>query len=245
MKPRVGAIAFFDLPGSTRAMKKDPHAAVPRMILHNSLCGAIIRLHEGTIVKELGDGLVARFDNAGDAVVCAVRVIRNLRERGGGVCTRATVAFGTLWDVRNSSGEPVVYGTPVHVIWRMEGHAVENAIVIDGKDRESALEWFRKPAFGVRPLRKKLRDYPDRRLCLLSIRSRVARRRGGPLAAQAGLETGCMGAAGGDSGRHGMGHPAFPCRQRAADSDGDLHRVAVRAAALPPTWMSYARQGAA
>ena len=54
--------------------------AVPRMILHNSLCGAIIRLNEGTIVKELGDGLMVRFANAGDAVVCAVRVIRNLRD---------------------------------------------------------------------------------------------------------------------------------------------------------------------
>ena len=71
LKPSVGAIAFFDLPGSTRVMKKDPHAAVPRMILHNSLCGAIVRLDEGTVVKELGDGLVVRFTNAGDAVVCA------------------------------------------------------------------------------------------------------------------------------------------------------------------------------
>ncbi len=151
-------------------MKKDPHVAVPRMILHNSLCAAIIRLNKGIIVKELGDGLMVRFDNAGDAVVCAVRAIRNLREHGNGVCTKATVAFGTLWDVRNASGEPDVYGTPVHVSSRMERHAVENAIVIDEKDRESIVEWFDKAAFDVRPLRKKLEDYPDRRLYMLSVR---------------------------------------------------------------------------
>ncbi len=80
LKPRVGTIAFFDLPGSTRVMK-DPHAAVPRMILHNSMCAAIIRLNKGIIVKELGDGLVVRFANAGDAVVCG-RSIRGLRMPG-------------------------------------------------------------------------------------------------------------------------------------------------------------------
>ena len=80
MKPSVGAIVFFDLPGSTRAMK-DPHAAVPRMISHNSLCGAITRLNKGTIVKDLGDGLMVRFDNAGDAVVCG-RSISGLRMFG-------------------------------------------------------------------------------------------------------------------------------------------------------------------
>ena len=111
----MGAIAFFDLPGSTKMMKSDPHMAVPRMILHNAMCRAIIRLNKGTIVKELGDGLMVRFDNAGYAIRCAVRVIKNLQDHGGGVCTKVTVAFGTIWDVRNSSGEPDVYGTPVLV----------------------------------------------------------------------------------------------------------------------------------
>ena len=169
LKPRVGAIAFFDLPGSTKVMKSDPHVAIPRMILHNSMCTAIIRLNEGTIVKELGDGLMVGFGNVGDAVSCAIKVIKNLREHGGGVCTKVTVAFGTLWDVENSSGEPDVYGTPVHVSSRMEMYAVENTIVIDEKDRESIVEWFDPPEFKIEPLRKKLKDYPDRKLHLLSV----------------------------------------------------------------------------
>ena len=164
LKPRVGAIAFFDLPGSTKVMKSDPHVAVPRMILHNSLCRAIIGLNGGTIVKELGDGLMVRFGNAGDAVGCAIKVINNLRDHGGGVCTKVTVAFGTLWDVENSSGEPDVYGTPVHVSSRMERHAVENTIVIDEKDKESIVEWFERRKFKIRPLSGKLKDYPDRKL---------------------------------------------------------------------------------
>ena len=169
LEPSVGAIAFFDLPGSTKMMKNDPHMAVPCMILHNAMCRAIIRLNNGTIVKELGDGLMVRFDNAGYAIRCAVRVIKNLRKYGGGVCTKVTVAFGTLWDVKNSSGEPDVYGTPVHVSSRMEMYAVENTIVIDEKDRESIVEWFDPPEFKIEPLRKKLKDYPDRKLYLLSV----------------------------------------------------------------------------
>ena len=145
-------------------MKSDPHMAVPRMILHNAMCRAIIRLNKGTIVKELGDGLMVRFDNAGYAIRCAVRVIKNLHEHGGGVCTKVTVAFGTIWDVRNSSGEPDVYGTPVHVSSRMERHALKNTIVIDEKDRESIVEWFERRKFRIRPLRGKLKDYPNRKL---------------------------------------------------------------------------------
>ena len=164
LEPSVGAIAFFDLPGSTKMMKSDPHMAVPRMILHNAMCRAIIRLNKGTIVKELGDGLMVRFDNAGYAIRCAVRVIKNLQEHGGGVCTKVTVAFGTIWDVRNSSGEPDVYGTPVHVSSRMERHALKNTIVIDEKDRESIVEWFERRKFRIRPLRGKLKDYPNRKL---------------------------------------------------------------------------------
>ena len=80
-----------------------------------------------------------------------------------------TVAFGTIWDVRNSSGESDVYGTPVHVSSRMEMYAVENTIVIDEKDRESIVEWFDPPEFKIEPLRKKLKDYPDRKLHLLSV----------------------------------------------------------------------------
>ena len=145
-------------------MKSDPHVAVPLMILHNSLCRAIIRLNGGTIVKELGDGLMVGFDNAGDAVSCAIKTISNLRKHGGGVCTKVTVAFGTLWDVENSSGEPDVYGTPVHVSSRMESHALKNTIVIDEKDRESIVEWFERRKFRIRPLKGKLKDYPDRKL---------------------------------------------------------------------------------
>ena len=83
--------------------------------------------------------------------------------------TKVTVAFETIWDVRNSSGEPDVYGTPVHVSSRMERHAVANTIVIDERDKEPVAEWFDPPEFRIDALRKKLKDYPDRKLYLLSV----------------------------------------------------------------------------
>lgn len=42
LKPRMGAIVFFDMPGSTEMMIRDPRTAVPTMFRHNAMCRVII-----------------------------------------------------------------------------------------------------------------------------------------------------------------------------------------------------------
>lgn len=126
---------FFDMPGSTKMMKRDPRTAIPAMFKHNAMCRVVIKSNGGKIIKELGDGLMVKFRNAGEALYCAVKVIQNLQKYGGGVCTKVTVACGTVWNIRNPSGDRDVYGTPVHVSSRMTRHAVKNTILIDGKDK--------------------------------------------------------------------------------------------------------------
>ena len=139
------------------------------MFQHNAMCRVIIESNKGRIVKELGDGLMVKFANAGTAVGCAIKVIQSLRKYGNGVHTKATVAYGTLWNVKNPSGDRDVYGTPVHMSARMERHAVADTIVIDDKDRGPAVEWLERSSFTIRRLQKKLRDYPDTRLHIISV----------------------------------------------------------------------------
>ena len=170
LKPKMGAIAFFDMPGSTRMMKQSPRTAILAMLRHNAMCRVVIEPNGGKIVKELGDGLMVQFINTGEAVGCAAKVIQNLRKHGGGICTKAAVAFGTLWDVENPSGNRDVYGTPVHVCARMSSYAVKDAILIDGKDKEPAVEWLEPTGFTIRRMQKDLKDYPGRQFYMISLR---------------------------------------------------------------------------
>ena len=170
LRPRMGAIVFFDMPGSTGMMKRNPRTAIPAMLRHNAMCRVIIEPNKGKIVKELGDGLMVQFINTGEAIGCAVKVIQNLRKHGGGICTKATVSFGTLWNVRNPSGDRDVYGTPVHVSARMSSYAVKDTILIDGKDKEPAVDWLGPTGFTIRRLHKDLKDYPGRKFYMISLK---------------------------------------------------------------------------
>lgn len=64
------------------------------MLCHNAMCGAIIESSGGEIVKEIGDEIMAMFDNAGVAVGCAIRVIQCLKDHGGGTRTKAPSRTG-------------------------------------------------------------------------------------------------------------------------------------------------------
>ena len=96
LNPKMGAIVFFDMPGSTGMMKRDPRTAIPAMFQHNAMCRVIIESNKGRIVKELGDCLMVKFANAGTAVSCAIKALQNLRKYGNGARTRATVSYGTI-----------------------------------------------------------------------------------------------------------------------------------------------------
>lgn len=170
LTPSMGTIAFFDMPGSTKMMNRDPRTAIPTMLGHNAMCRVIIESSGGKIVKELGDGLMVQFTNTGKALGCAITLIKNLRKHGCGICTKATIAFGTLWNIKNTSGHSDVYGKPVHISSRMTAHAVKNTILIVGTDREVAVDWLGRSRFVMRRLRKELKDYPDKQLYIIYVK---------------------------------------------------------------------------
>ena len=166
----TGAIAFFDLPGSTRMMKRNPRGAIQAMLQHNAMCGAVVKPNGGKIIKEIGDVIMVTFDSAGAAVECAIKVIRCLQEHGEGTHTKAVVASGILWRGKNSSGYRDVYGTPVHVSARMAEQADKDVVLVDGKDAEPVREWLEHVGFTMRITEKRLRDYKDRRLYAVSVK---------------------------------------------------------------------------
>lgn len=168
IKHYSGAIAFFDLPGSTEMMKGGPLKAIRAMLRHNAVCRAVVEANGGRIIKELGDGVMVMFDNVGTAVECAAKVVQCVKEHGGGTHTKAVVASGSLWSEVNASGICDVYGTPVHVCARMAEQAIKDGILIDGKDKKLVAEWLERTGFRIHRTQKRLRSYPDRRAYAVS-----------------------------------------------------------------------------
>ena len=168
-KPHIAAVAFFDMPGSTNMMKRNPRKAIPAMLHHNATCRMIIESNDGRVVKELGDGLMVRFTHVGDAVTCAFLVIRCLREHAGRMRTKVSVAYGTVWDIENQQGDRDVYGTPVHKSHRMSEHAVEDTILIEEKDKAYIAEWLGGSDHAIRRVHSKIRSYPDARAYRISV----------------------------------------------------------------------------
>ena len=134
------------------------------MLHHNIICLMIIESNNGRVIKELGDGMMVRFEDVGTAVTCAVQVTRCLREHVGRMRTRASVACGTLWDVKNSRGDQDVYGPPVHMSQRMSEHAIEDTILIEGREKEIVVGWLEGSKLVVKLSRSKIRDYPRIRM---------------------------------------------------------------------------------
>ena len=69
-------------------MECDPLKAIRAMLRHNAVCRAVVEANGGRIIKELGDGVMVMFDNVGTAVECAAKVIRCVKEHGGGTHTQ-------------------------------------------------------------------------------------------------------------------------------------------------------------
>lgn len=171
-EPHVAAIAFFDMPGSTKMMKRNPHDAIPSTLRHNIICLMIIESNNGRVIKELGDGMMVRFEDVGTAVTCAVQVIRCLREHAGRIRTKVSVACGMLWDIENPRGDQDVYGPPVHMSQRMSEHATKDTILIEEKDRGIVQEWLgngiTSPDFKIRRAQLEIKSYPRASVCRIS-----------------------------------------------------------------------------
>ncbi len=93
------AILFADIEGSSQLYKQvGDHQAKTRIFACLSCMQQIVEQHHGTVIKTIGDEIMARFNSSEDAVRAA-RVIHQQLEHGeteqtGGVCVKIGVNFG-------------------------------------------------------------------------------------------------------------------------------------------------------
>ena len=75
--PRIASILFTDIVGSTEHMARlGPSESATARGRHFSGIRGALAVHRGHEVKTMGDGFMASFDSAGDAVSCAITMQR-------------------------------------------------------------------------------------------------------------------------------------------------------------------------
>ena len=80
---RLAVILAADIVGYSRLMASDEEATVQALATYQEVIGALVAEHHGRIFSVAGDGLLAEFASAVQAVRCAVAIQRMAERRSG------------------------------------------------------------------------------------------------------------------------------------------------------------------
>ena len=111
---QLAAIMFTDIVGYTKLMGKDSAKALELVRLSKEIQKPLVEQHNGKWLKEMGDGAMAQFSTALDAVNCAVEIQEMARAKFDGKL-RIGIHSGDI-TIENDD----VYGDGVNVASRLE-----------------------------------------------------------------------------------------------------------------------------
>ena len=140
LKRRLTAVLLADVVGYSRLMcvdEDDTHIRLADCV--KTLIEPTVALHEGRLVRSKGDGFLAEFDSAVNAVNCAVDIQRSLATRDDADGDRKLqLRIGI------NSGDVIVeendiYGNSVNIAARLEGLAEPGGISVTSAVREQLL----------------------------------------------------------------------------------------------------------
>jgi class 3 adenylate cyclase/TolB-like protein len=134
MERRLAAIFALDMVGFSRLMEEDEAGTLARQKAHRTeLIDPAIAAHRGRIVKGTGDGLLAEFASAVDAVECAAVIQRGMPERENETTADRRIAFRigiNVGDIVAEDGD--IYGDGVNVAARIESLSDPGSVFISG-----------------------------------------------------------------------------------------------------------------
>ena len=71
---RYAAIMITDIVGYTSLMGKDENKALDLLEKNRKIQKPLIKEFRGHFVKEMGDGIMARFSTSSEAIICAAKI---------------------------------------------------------------------------------------------------------------------------------------------------------------------------
>jgi adenylate cyclase len=129
---RLAAILAADIAGYSRLMGNDEEGTLAALkACRRKLTDPKVAEHHGRIVKTTGDGILAEFASAVDAVRCAVEIQRAMAERNTTIPEDRRIEFRigiNVGDVLIDEGD--IYGDGVNIAARLEALASPGAICL-------------------------------------------------------------------------------------------------------------------
>ena len=111
---QLAAIMFTDIVGYTAMMGSDEDRAFEVLRKNRAIHTLFIDQYNGTLIKEMGDGILAQFRSSIDAVQCAIDIQRKVREE-----LKGQLRIGIhLGDVTFERGD--VFGDGVNIASRIQ-----------------------------------------------------------------------------------------------------------------------------
>ena len=131
---RLAAILAADVVGYSRLMGENEAGTLDAVRAHREeLIEPGITGHEGRVVKLMGDGLLAEFPSAVEAVRCAVEIQNRIGERNTDVPAERRIIYRigiNLGDIIVEDDD--IYGDGVNIAARLEGLAEPGGICVSG-----------------------------------------------------------------------------------------------------------------
>ena len=128
------AILAVDMVGYSKATEIDEAGTIERLrAIRADVTDTAIALHQGRIVKLVGDGALVVFDSVVDAVICAAEIQKAVAVRNVGLPEHERIVFRigiNLGDVALVDGD--VYGDGVNVAARIEQLAEPGGVMVSG-----------------------------------------------------------------------------------------------------------------
>jgi class 3 adenylate cyclase len=177
---RLAAIAFVDIVGYSILMAEDEARTHQRWM---ALLGDVIRLgaqrHHGRVVKSTGDGVLAEFPSALDAVEWAREVQEAVRRaqvsEGSEIRPLALRIAVHIGDVITTADD--IYGDGVNVAARLQEHGQPGGVILSGAAYDLVRGTFSAQARDLGYLHLKNFEKPVRAYILAGPGSAVARPR--------------------------------------------------------------------
>ncbi|MZH03128.1 MAG: adenylate/guanylate cyclase domain-containing protein [Nitrospinae bacterium] len=158
---QIKAIMFSDIKGYSAMMGKDEDQAFKLLDIHNRLIESRVETFHGTIIKYIGDAVLASFSSAVDAADCALSIqtefarINKGRPRRDQIWIRIGLHLG---DVLLKDGD--VFGDGVNLASRLEPLSQPGGIVVSGTIKDTIQA---NPRFQIEPMGEvQLKNIPYR-----------------------------------------------------------------------------------
>jgi adenylate cyclase len=139
---RLAAILAADVAGYSRLMSADEEGTHARLRAHlRQLVDPKIKEHGGRTVKNTGDGLLAEFPSAVNAVRCAVEIQHGMIDRNANVPENKRISFRigiNVGDVVVEDGD--IFGDAVNIAVRLEALAESGGICASARVQEDAAD---------------------------------------------------------------------------------------------------------